>query len=564
MKKPRNRIISTLLPLFILLLTLALYWPALRVFFSLDDFRFLLRAAGFEDYPDSFRRLVSIRLFFGAAWRLFGTNPWPYHLVVLVLHALNAWLIYVLSLRLGLKQIAACAASILFIATPAAFLPLHWISGIQEVTVTFFALISAYFFMSRGSISMIISLVAAALALLCKETSFLLLPALAVVLPSSNRRRWILGLGGLLLGVVMLWAAGATTPRPAGDPYESALGMNVLWNLLTFSAWIVRFWEYFPDKVAEYQTGLALWGLILPALLGLLAWRLPERRRSILRASLLFICLLLPVLPLIRHSYYYYLYLPLVPFWLLTGAAIGNLSRRTVQTAILALFTLNSVIFGIRHRGAELKESILEDPVLRYAKSARDFITALRGTPMTGEKDHLFLLYLSGRSIDLTGGRDAEALYKRTQYWVVEKALLEGKALSLFFPDMSTACFEATSSDEYFTGWQQMHIYWVTGPGEVAYLGFGENGRFRLVESAMANAKYDEALREVSIMLELRPDSPPLNYIRAHIALEQGDGATLRVIQEKLESMAAEDASPGEADRALDALKKLIAQYQDD
>jgi hypothetical protein len=562
MKRVRNRALHNLFPLILIALALALYWPALRVFFSLDDFRFLLRAAGLEEYPESYRRILSTRLYFISAWKLFGTTSWPYHLVVLLLHAVNAWLVYLLSLRLRLEQHAASAASILFIAAPAAFLPMHWISGIQEVTVTFFALISAYAFLGRGTLSIVISLLSAALALLCKETSFLFLPALAVILPASKRRRWMLGMGGLLLGIGILLAVGAFAPRPAGDPYESAFGSNILWNLLTYCAWSFRFWDYFPDKNAVYQTGLAAWGLLLPLSLALMAWRYQRARRPILRASILFLSLLLPVLPLIRHSYLYYLYLPLIPLWLLAGSGIGKISRRSIQYAILAFFILNSIMMGIRHRGAELKKGIPEDPVLRYAASADDFIGALRETGMTEEDNHLFLLYLSGESIDVAGGRELKAHEKRTQFWVVEKALLEGKALTLFFPEMDLARFEATSNDEYFTGWQHMHIYWVSGPGEVTHLGFGENGRFRLIESAMANGKFDVALREVSIMLELRPDSPPLNYIRAHIALEKGDEAKLERIIAKLESMAAREPAPGEANRALEALHRLIAQYQ--
>jgi hypothetical protein len=560
MKQSQARTLHNLFPLFILLLTLALYLPALRVFFSLDDFRFLLRAAGFEDYPDSFKRLVSIKLFFGAAWRLFGTTPWPYHLVVLVLHAANARLLYILARRLGLKQIAACAASILFVATPVAFLPMHWISGIQEVTVTFFALISAYFFLGRGNISIAVSLAAAGLALLCKETSFLLLPVLALILPTTNRRKWILGLGGLLLGVGMLWAAGALTPRPAGDPYESALGVNVLWNLFTYNAWIVRVWDYYPDKTAEFQTGLAVWGLILPALLGFLAWRYPKNRRPIIRASFLFLCLLLPVLPLIRHSYLYYLYLPLIPFWLLAGSGISNLSKRSIQAGILALFIFNSVIFGIRHRSAELREELLEDPILRYAAVAEGFVGELRAKGQVEDEKHLFLMPLSKKIIDLTKGLDDRTLGERIQFTVVEKALLDGRALRLFFPAMETTHFENISDPQFTKGWQEMHLYWVFGLGEMKYLGYGERGRFKLVESAMALAKYKEALREVSIMLELSPDNPALNYIRADIALKQGDAATLQAILEKLESMAGRETAPGEASRALNALKKLVAQ----
>ena len=109
-----------------------------------------------------------------------------------------------------------------------------------------------------------------------------------------------------------------------------------------------------------------------------------------------------------------------------------------------------------------------------------------------------------------------------------------------------------------------MHLYWVYGMGEMKYLGYGEHGRFKLVESAMASAKYEEAKREVSIMLELRPDDPVLNYVRADIALKQGDEATLQAILGKLESMAAKETVPGEAARALAALKKLVKEHRRD
>ena len=51
-------------------------------------------------------------------------------------------------------------------------------------------------------------------------------------------------------------------PRPQGDPYETVFGINILWNLLTYNAWLVRFWDHFPDQIPQYQAGLALWGLI--------------------------------------------------------------------------------------------------------------------------------------------------------------------------------------------------------------------------------------------------------------------------------------------------------------
>ncbi len=159
---------SGLFPIYLLLLTFVLYWPALRIFFSLDDLQYLMKAAGFDESPFGLRRLISVRLFFTGAWRLFDGRPWPYHIISLVLHAANGWIVFLLARRLGLREIAARAASVLFVATPVAFLPLHWISGIQEISMTLFALLAAYFFLRRGYASMAASLAAAFFSLLCK------------------------------------------------------------------------------------------------------------------------------------------------------------------------------------------------------------------------------------------------------------------------------------------------------------------------------------------------------------------------------------------------------------
>ena len=94
MKTEQAPNLESWLPLGLLMAALILYWPALKVFFSLDDLRFLLRAAGLEESPPGMRRLLSVQLYFRGAWALFGTRAHLYHLVTILLHAANAWLVY--------------------------------------------------------------------------------------------------------------------------------------------------------------------------------------------------------------------------------------------------------------------------------------------------------------------------------------------------------------------------------------------------------------------------------------------------------------------------------------
>ena len=551
MKKERERYSELLFLPFLLVLTFALYAGALRVFFSLDDLQFLSRAAGLE-HADGLRRVISTQWFFDASWRLFGIRSWVYHLVVLLLHAANASILYLLARRLGLKKTAAYSASILFTAAYVAFLPLHWISGIQEVSVAFFALISAYFFLGRTAAAAGLSLAAACLSILCKETSLFLLPALALVLPASAKRRWILGSAGLLFGVTILILSGTVAPRPAGDPYESSFGANILWNLLTYTAWLLRFWDYFPDKTPRYDAALAGWGLVVPALVCLAAWRAPKARRAIAAAIAVFILLVAPVLPLVRHSYLYYLYLPLIPFWLLAGVYVGNISRRRVSTLILAAFVLLSCVNGIRHRRAEIMEGVPEDPILRYAAVARNAVDSFRAEGEVAQGDYLILKPLSATTIDLDRGHRGAGANERERFTLVEQALLGGKALRLFFPAMHRISFEDRSDP--VPGWQNMHLYLTYGAGMMKSLGYGEAGRMFFITKCIEKGMDEQAKRELVIMLELHPDDPALIGMLGETARKQGDTETLQAAIERLRKIAATEDPSGAAHAALASL----------
>jgi hypothetical protein len=554
MEKTRSRGPDSIFLLILIVLSLALYWSGFQVFFSLDDLHFLLRAAGFDQNAAVQGRFISTKLFFVASWRLFGSQPWPYHLVVFLFHVANASILYFLARRLKIEKNAAYAASILFATTFVAFLPLHWISGIQEVTMTFFALIAAYYFLGQGTTSIVISLAAGCCSLLCKETTILLFPALSLVLPVSRKRKWLLGSAGLLLGLALLALAGNIGSRPVGHPYESSFGSNILWNLLTYSAWLARFWVYYPDRVPRYDPHLAAWGLILPILLAIAAWRLPKARGSIGKAVLVFILALLPVLPLVRHSYFYYLYLPLIPLWLLAGAILARISRRSISAGILVLFVIVSGWNARRHQSAELVAGVIEDPILRYAAVAKNAVLSMRESAGFMQGDVLIILPVSAIDIDLSEGHGDAARGQERGLSLVEKALLGGKALRLFFPRLRNVYFEDPSQST--PGWQQMNLYLTYGSGMMKFLGKGEEGRIALIEDCLAKGPFNLAKREVLILLETYPDDPTLLSILAKIALSQNDTKSLEEVVQRLEIIVSKGDTSGIAGDALDKIRQ--------
>jgi Dolichyl-phosphate-mannose-protein mannosyltransferase len=553
MDKTHSRGSDIAFPFILAALLLALYWSGFRVFFSLDDLQFLLRAAGIDQNPATQGRLISTKLFFAASWKLFGSHPWPYHLIVFLFHAANAAIVYVLARRLKLEKSAAYAASVLFATTFVAFLPLHWISGIQEVTMTFFALIAAYFFFRQGTASIAISLAAVGCSMLCKESSILLFPALSLVLPVSRKRKWLLGSAGLLLSLGLLALAGTIGIRPAGHPYETSFGVNILWNLLTYSAWLARFWVSYPDRIPRYDPHLAAWGLIPPVLLALAAWRLPKAKGPTAKASMAFVLLLLPVLPLVRHSYFYYLYLPLIPLWLLAGAFLARIPRRCICAGILVLFVILSGWNAKRHQTAEIAAGVLEDPILRYAAVAKNAVFTMRQSAGFMQRDVLIIKPASATDIDLTDGQGAAARGRHPES-LVERALLGGKALRLFFPRIQNIYFEDPSQST--PGWQHMTLYLTYDLGMMKFLGQGEGGRIALVEDCLANGPFNLAKREALILLEVYPDDPSLLAALGMIALSQKDAKSLEEIVQKLELIESKGDSSGIARSALSRLRQ--------
>lgn len=546
------------LPLALVLVTAGLGLPALRVFFSLDDHLFLERAAGLVPWDEGIRRLLSVRVFFTAAWRLFGDNAVLYHLAVLSIHALNGWLVTRVARRLGLGGSAAAAAGLAFVAAPAAFTVLHWISCIQEALLACGALLTTLLVLD-GRLPA--ALAASVLVLLCKESGALLLPALALALPMTRRRRLLLGAGGVAVAAALLAAMGAFAPRAAGNPYETALGPNILANLFTYLAWLGRPWDWFPDRVAAPAPQLWAWGLVPIAAAVAVAWGSPVRRRALLRGALVFLALLAPVLPLVRHSYLYYLYLPLVPVWILAAAALDSAPCR-LRRAVWALpvcLVLLSGWQGHQRRTATIATGVLADPVLRYAAAARGMVADLREAGAAGD---LLVLGPSGAGpVDLAAADEVAGGAGREVFLLAGRALDDGRSVPVFLPEVTSAALIVDIGED--TVWRDRKFYLTRGEGRLHYLGDGLDGRRKLGAYFYRTQDHARARREVLALLAQAPNDPYLIGDLGAIALAQGRSAEADSILSRLAELVRREAVPGGAAASRDDLAQRIAAGRD-
>lgn len=166
-------------------LTLAVYWPSLNGEFIMDDWGYITQNSAVVDAPSPFEYWTSFKttdywpLTYTLYWleyRLFGQNPLGYHLINLVLHSLNGFLLLLLSRRIGVGW--ALGAALLFLLHPLHVQATAWIAQSKTLLSTAFALLTLLLYHKNQRRA---AMATFALSLLAK-TSTLFLPFVLLLL----------------------------------------------------------------------------------------------------------------------------------------------------------------------------------------------------------------------------------------------------------------------------------------------------------------------------------------------------------------------------------------------
>jgi protein O-mannosyl-transferase len=128
-----------------------------------------------------------MHVFYMLAYRIFGLNPWGFHLINVLFHAGVSVLVFIVTMKLLQKFQSSSSDSHILPSSTAALLfashPIHteavtWIAGLPDLSFTFFYLLSFYLYvLSRDGhkYSYPLSVTSFALAALCKEPALTLL-----------------------------------------------------------------------------------------------------------------------------------------------------------------------------------------------------------------------------------------------------------------------------------------------------------------------------------------------------------------------------------------------------
>ncbi len=194
---PMRRIWWGLLWAGIFIVELSIFLPYLDSYFISEDFWNLAFARFTEDplivltypyYGNQFWRPL-FQLLNALAWRVFGENAAGYHIITLIVHSFNTALVAVLCYLIlsasdakpGWRFMASAAAAMFFGLHPISSMTTIWFTCFEDLHGMFFLLLTLILVQRPGNLSGIIAFFTSLLALLSKET-FFILPAVALII----------------------------------------------------------------------------------------------------------------------------------------------------------------------------------------------------------------------------------------------------------------------------------------------------------------------------------------------------------------------------------------------
>lgn len=220
-------------------LALVTYAPALHVGFLSDDLVLINRVISGHFGAVSVALFRPVPLLLWAIVLKVGGGALALHTLNVVMHGVNAFLVYRVVAGWTDEGVVSAAAGLLFLMTPLAVEPVTWCSGVFDVTATFFCL-SALLAARCAEDSLwafVLALLCAILAILCKESA-VVLPGLLLldvaIRRSVARKQATLILIDVVLSVIYSGVRLMIAFGPAHPPISKYLVQRALFY--TFGA----------------------------------------------------------------------------------------------------------------------------------------------------------------------------------------------------------------------------------------------------------------------------------------------------------------------------------------
>lgn len=338
--------------LVLILVSLIIFYPLLFTYFVQDDF-FLLSISKINTVRTFLEffiprgdvvwyRPLSSQVFFFLNQKLFGLQPFTYHLVQIITHLLNGYLLIVLSKQLFKRSKPGFIASIIYLTNASHTVSLAWSATYSfQLGVTFLLLTIIYYLKNQKKYSIIFYL----LGLLTSEVLIFSIIILFLIEILFLRKKISQMLIFILTSIVFTLARFIIFPSKISGVYQYLITNEIFSNL--------RFYLFrsfgLPMLIRLYifnNTGkLLILNLLIIIFVGFLFPLFIIKKleaRNVLFLFLLYLIFLIPFLPLSYHQAPYYLSFSLVGFSLILGYFLSSFLKR--KTSFLVLIFLISYL----------------------------------------------------------------------------------------------------------------------------------------------------------------------------------------------------------------------------
>ncbi|MGH9720906.1 MAG: hypothetical protein ACRD8O_11890 [Bryobacteraceae bacterium] len=334
------------------LLCLALYWPALSVWFQQDDFAWLGLSGQVGTFDDLIRvlftpmaqgtiRPLSERAYFIGLYELFGLDPLPFRIIAFLTQFANLVLVSAITLRLTQSRVAAFLAPVLWTANVAIFRPMTWSSSYNQILCALFILSAFLFFLryieTGRTRDRVLMWTAFFLGFGALELN-VVFPALAATYAFLFARRHFAGTLWLFVPAILFTVMHRlAAPKTSASVYTMYFDTSIVATLWKY--WVWGFGATRLKEVTQPPHWLA--GVVIGVLcVGLVVFTVNELRQRHwlpLFALAWFVIALGPVLPLRDHLSDYYLVTPTIGLSILGAAAIAAAWRAALPVKIAAV-----------------------------------------------------------------------------------------------------------------------------------------------------------------------------------------------------------------------------------
>lgn len=358
--------------LLIIALIFLLYLPTIDTYLMGDDFEWLGSAyRGWQD-PGTLVELINnffrpfVKLSYLLNYTLFGTDVAFYNLFTVMFHLGNVFLLYILVWKISRRVLPASLVALLYGVSAMYSEVTLWAAGRPDAIMMLFLLGSLILLVreegkvprTRKTWALVLAAGAA-----CSKETWVLLPILAFALVWQVNRRTIKETIKetwqffLLLAMYVGFFVGG--PMILGKAPPTSYGKMDLANIIEKFGYLL--YKYVGLK--DVFTGAWWQFVILLAVLGALAYLLIKRNN---RAALFGGAWMLMTIAISLPIYYApsrYNYVPLMGFWILVVAFLGDevaraVKRFNIKRPIVITATIVLVLFYAVHQGLMLQVEI--------------------------------------------------------------------------------------------------------------------------------------------------------------------------------------------------------------